>query len=270
MNTTKPVHPRRALVESVAIVLNPRCLRLPAIPTPADPARPWRIARLSCGQLWFRVDQSDGVPVRLIIPRQAFSIDPPRWLAPQTIPIVHDLIAHPAGVRRRPWFLCPACERRCARLYLPDGQNCFACRLCCNLEYDSRASTHWRSYRAARNPFALGPRLFANPSVFALCLRWSIEGKGRKRYWRGAEQVATGDRLTAKANPSQCPNRFSPSSKPRGRPRAFDGEDIDVLRGKVRAGLTRGRIAREFCVSRQTINKYVAEYMPIGGTSEGL
>ena len=260
----------RALVESVPIVLNPRCLRLPAIPTPADPARPWRIARLSCGQLWFRLDQSDAVPVRLTIPRQAFNIDPPRWLAPQTIPIVHDLIAHPAGVRRRPWFLCPACERRCARLYLPDGQDCFACRLCCRLEYRSRATTHWRSYRAAGNPFALGPRHLANPSVFALCLRWSIEGKGRKRYWRGAEQVATGDRLTAKANPSQCPNRLSPSSNPRGRPRVFDCEDIDVLIGKVRAGRTRGRIAREFCVSRQTINKYVAEYMPIGGTSEGM
>ena len=180
---------RRALVESVPVVLNPRCLRLPAIPTAADPARPWRIARLSCGQLWFLVDQSDGVPVRFTIPRQAFSIDPPRWLAPQTIPIVHDLIAHPAGVRRRPWFLCPACERRCARLYLPDGQDRFACRLCFSLVHRSWKERWHKAIPTLHTLTTTSPFPSSGIQALPVLLRWANEGKGRKRHWRGAEHL---------------------------------------------------------------------------------
>jgi len=38
----------------------------------------------------------------------------------------------------RYWFLCPNCNRRCAKLYLPTGQTYFACRICYNLTYRSQ------------------------------------------------------------------------------------------------------------------------------------
>ena len=34
----------------------------------------------------------------------------------------------------RPWFLCPACRRRCKHIYLDE----LACRICCGLEYACR------------------------------------------------------------------------------------------------------------------------------------
>ena len=37
---------------------------------------------------------------------------------------------------RRWWFLCPTCERRCGVLYIDWGR--IACRICCNLTYESR------------------------------------------------------------------------------------------------------------------------------------
>ncbi len=37
---------------------------------------------------------------------------------------------------RRPWFTCPACERRCAALYFLHGE--FGCRTCQGLAYRSQ------------------------------------------------------------------------------------------------------------------------------------
>jgi hypothetical protein len=34
----------------------------------------------------------------------------------------------------RPWFLCPACGRRCKHVYLDE----LACRICCRLDYACR------------------------------------------------------------------------------------------------------------------------------------
>ena len=36
------------------------------------------------------------------------------------------------------WFRCPSCARRCAKLYLPPGAECFACRRCHRLAYQSQ------------------------------------------------------------------------------------------------------------------------------------
>ncbi|NPU98912.1 MAG: hypothetical protein HPY51_17075 [Candidatus Omnitrophica bacterium] len=38
---------------------------------------------------------------------------------------------------RRWWFECPACGRRCFKLYLPPGATVFACRACYDLTYRS-------------------------------------------------------------------------------------------------------------------------------------
>jgi hypothetical protein len=48
---------------------------------------------------------------------------------------------------RRPWFLCPQCQRRCAILYRVRS---IACRLCHDLRYLSqRETTYWRGRRRA-------------------------------------------------------------------------------------------------------------------------
>lgn len=38
---------------------------------------------------------------------------------------------------RRLWWLCPACDRRCGKLYLAPGQKYYICRICANLTYQS-------------------------------------------------------------------------------------------------------------------------------------
>lgn len=237
----------RPLVESVPIVLTPRCLRLPAL---SDSSR------LSCwqtGSVRFTVWVApDGVPVSLRLPKQIVSARPLRVLPAQRIPLASDFIAHPTGPRRRFWLRCPRreCRRACSRLYLPDGETRFACRECWGLVYRSRDATHWRTYLAAADPrsrsaLALLPTL-------PLLLRWHTEGKGRKRYWRGAE-------------PATRPGTvYSPSNRG-GRPRALSAEDIEVLKGKVLWGIPRQRIAREFGVSPQTIDRYVTESLPLLG-----
>ncbi len=50
------------------------------------------------------------------------------------IRVTHTLL--PTGGRRL-WLLCPVCERRSGRLYLPtDAARRYACRLCLNAAYD--------------------------------------------------------------------------------------------------------------------------------------
>jgi hypothetical protein len=42
------------------------------------------------------------------------------------------------GGGTRSWWVCPACSRTCARLYLPDGRDTLGCRKCCRLLYASQ------------------------------------------------------------------------------------------------------------------------------------
>lgn len=248
----------RALVESVPIVLTRQCLRLPPRPNLADPSRPWRVALWSGSQLRFHLNVAgDGVPVALSIPPQPVCFNPPRWIPPQTIPIAHDFIPHPTGLRRRPWFRCPACQRPCTRLYLPDDEGRFACRLCFNLEYRSHSSIHWRVYRAAVQAgpsLSIPPSLSINQRIRALAVwyRWRTEGKGRKRSWRGKEQGAK-------------PSAAHPFPKRRGRPKAMNDWEIGFLMGRVMRGIPREQIMQEYCgfVSRQTLNKWVIENLPL-------
>ena len=43
---------------------------------------------------------------------------------------------------RRWWFLCPLCDRRAAKLYLPPGGRLFGCRTCHRLTYESVHEAH--------------------------------------------------------------------------------------------------------------------------------
>lgn len=62
---------------------------------------------------------------------------------------------------RRYWFRCPVvrdgipCGRRVGRLYLPPGQQIFACRVCYNLTYWSAQTHDKRVDRMMRDPAAL-------------------------------------------------------------------------------------------------------------------
>jgi hypothetical protein len=61
----------------------------------------------------------------------------------------------------RHWFRCPAIrngilmEKRVGRLYLPLGQQIFACRICYNLTYWSAQTRDKRVNRMMRDPAAL-------------------------------------------------------------------------------------------------------------------
>lgn len=62
---------------------------------------------------------------------------------------------------RRYWFRCPVvcngthCDRRVRRLYLPPGQQIFACRICYNLTYWSAQTHDKRVDRMILDPAAL-------------------------------------------------------------------------------------------------------------------
>jgi hypothetical protein len=54
------------------------------------------------------------------------------------------------GSGTRVWWACPACGRRCERLYLPAGRPRLACRLCCRLVYASQYAGRWARKRRNR------------------------------------------------------------------------------------------------------------------------
>lgn len=62
------------------------------------------------------------------------------------------------GSRR--WFTCPACDRRCGKLYLPPGFGHFHCRKCHNLTYDSSREAHQIERLLARRKSNLLPADF--------------------------------------------------------------------------------------------------------------
>ncbi len=61
----------------------------------------------------------------------------------------------------RPWFLCPRCARRCARLVTVRGV--LRCRVCLNLRYASQGADAMR--RACYRAFAIRGRLGGRGSL---------------------------------------------------------------------------------------------------------
>jgi len=57
-----------------------------------------------------------------------------------------EMASTPGNFRERiRWFACPACGRRAGKLYLPNGETVFLCRLCHGLEYRQQALREFRS-----------------------------------------------------------------------------------------------------------------------------
>ena len=141
----------------------------------------------------------DGLPARILIPRQPILTSPtPRWLPAQTIRFTSDLLLAPSPgpPHRRLWFRCPGehCHRRCSRLYLPlsipTGRppTHFLCRFCHHLAYKSELTRpNEKISAAARSP--LPPTSLDLLPALPLWLRWHTDGKGGKRYWKGVEWV---------------------------------------------------------------------------------
>lgn len=55
------------------------------------------------------------------------------------------------------------------------------------------------------------------------------------------------------------------AGKRKGRKPLFNQADVDVIRGKVIAGVSKERIAREMGVCRATVFKYLADWKRAGG-----
>jgi hypothetical protein len=90
---------------------------------------------------------------------------------------------HFGGIRY--WFLCPAsrdgrpCGRRCRVLYRPFGANCFACRLCHGLTYESR--------QAHRDKFFEG---WVRPAATQKALQRTLDPRvSMRRRFRASERA---------------------------------------------------------------------------------
>ena len=107
------------------------------------------------------VQGTPGLSVAALRPVCAYTTDPnepvrqPVLIEYSTVPAggavgrqVVDLEAEPqpfGGVRW--WLMCPACERKVARLYLAPPRSIWRCRSCCRLTYASQRRS--RMYRVA-------------------------------------------------------------------------------------------------------------------------
>jgi hypothetical protein len=79
------------------------------------------------------------------------------------------------GGRAKRWFgRCPECLERCAKLYLPPGNDRFGCRRCLDLSYESSQTSH-AGVRALRN----------NPQLCSLLIQGPVPPtpSGHTRFW---------------------------------------------------------------------------------------
>jgi hypothetical protein len=103
------------------------------------------VGRGLCAISWHRGDQptgSIGVIVTEDRARLIYTYTPnggsPRDL---DYPIAFQSTPTPWGARRY-WLTCPACGRRVGKVYLPPGDQYFACRRCHDLAYRSNQEQH--------------------------------------------------------------------------------------------------------------------------------
>ena len=62
---------------------------------------------------------------------------------------------------KRPYFVCPACQRRVVKLHIVSGY--FRCRDCCSLVHTSQSEAPW--YRAIRRANKIRVRLGGEPGI---------------------------------------------------------------------------------------------------------
>src|SRR5215210_4007621 len=82
---------------------------------------------------------------------------------------------------RRVWFVCPACGRRAAILYLQRGGH--VCRTCANLAYPSSQERRRVSYTPLHRAQRIRKKLGGSDNIFEP-FPWRPRGMHRKRYWR--------------------------------------------------------------------------------------
>jgi hypothetical protein len=88
---------------------------------------------------------------------------------------------------QRPWFLCPTCRRRCAKLYIGEGQS--LCRKCRGLSYDSQREN--RQARSERRINKIRTKLGAEGGFF-LDFPPKPSGMHMDTYWRLWEKARKG------------------------------------------------------------------------------
>lgn len=95
---------------------------------------------------------------------------------------------------RRPWFVCPGCERRTVKLY--DGRRVFACNRCLKLAHRSRQSSHW--VRSTERSMKLRRRLGCDKGALIVPAHSIPKPKGM--HWRTySKLIHRLERLDARA-----------------------------------------------------------------------
>ena len=106
--------------------------------------------------------------------------------------------------RSRPWFLCPNCDRRAGKLYLPLGGRHFLCRRCYDLGYESQAEEPW--WRAERRARKLWQRLGGDPDDAFIPPR--PKGVHRRTYERLIAEAERAENLAGAGFAAAVSRRF--------------------------------------------------------------
>ena len=177
----------RCAVESVKLVLIPHILKVPRDPDGFACIR-WPALDM---QLRFQVHVEE-FPVSMTIPQQDMSLTGSPRVIPEQNFDLHariNLMPEPQAPSRRLWFGCGQCRRMCGRLYLPDEQERFLCRVCYGLWHTTLMSKQEHLWRVARRPEP--PTRLEDLRVLPLWMRWHFEGKGGFKPWYGEKWEAT-------------------------------------------------------------------------------
>jgi len=83
---------------------------------------------------------------------------------------------------RRVWFVCPACGRRAAILYLRPTKG-HICRTCADLAYPSSQERRQLSYTPLHRAQLIRRKLGGSANIFEP-FPWRPRGMHRKKYWR--------------------------------------------------------------------------------------
>jgi hypothetical protein len=88
--------------------------------------------------LGFAVREEEDGTKQLVL---SHSVDRPA----QTVPLTTTMLVSGGS---RWWFVCPRCDRRAAKLYLPPSEQAFGCRVCYDLAYPTSQANRERCFRA--------------------------------------------------------------------------------------------------------------------------
>jgi hypothetical protein len=83
----------------------------------------------------------------------------------------------------RLWLICPFCGRMVAKLFLPPSGDCYACRKCHNLTYESCKEHDQRIDEIIKNPEAAAERMKRGSlkDAFLLLRAWEVFHRKKER-----------------------------------------------------------------------------------------